>query len=250
VKPLIIAIAATALFGGAAFTVGRASAQTAPRNASAAKPLTIYLAKGRSSLRPIWLAEELGLTYRTEALNDLKTTPAVAPLIKYGNATLTEPAASLAYILSQAAPGKLQPPAGSVAWPDYLVWTHFAQATGMSRVYRDVTRMESRSSATYLPNARPGGGAGLNDTETNLMAIEDYLADRTFFSGAEFGSADILMIGFYENAFFPGLEPRQYARFIDWYGRVTARPAYKRALAKAGPDAAPPRAPANPTTAR
>jgi len=214
----------------------------APTAQASAQPLTIYLAKGRSSLRALWAAEELGVKYRVETLRNLTTTPAVAPMIKVGSgAAIAEPGAAVEYLVAIYGQGKLAPAKGSPSRPDHLIFTHFAQATGMSRVYRDETRMEAGNSATYLANTRPGGGRQANDTEVNLGAIDDYLTEHPYFSGPEFGWADIMMVGFYENAFFPGLEPRQYQRFIDWYGRVTSRPAYKRALAKAGPDAKPPR---------
>jgi glutathione S-transferase len=210
---------------------------------ASAQPLTIYLAKGRSSLRAMWTAEELGVRYRVETLRNLTTTPAVAPMIKVGaGAAIAEPGAAVEYLVAAYGQGRLAPPKDSPSRRDHLVFTHFAQATGMSRVYRDETRMEAGNSQTYLPNARPGGGRQANDTEVNLGAIDDYLMEHPYFSGPEFGWADIMMVGFYENAFFPGLEPKQYQRFIDWYGRVTSRPAYKRALMKAGPDAKPLRA--------
>ncbi|HVL55935.1 MAG TPA: glutathione S-transferase family protein [Burkholderiaceae bacterium] len=91
------------------------------------------------SFRPLWMLEELGLAYQLKMLpfpprvlaraylqiNPLGTVPAFFD----GDVRMTESAAICQYLAARHSPGQLDVPVSDAAFPSYLNFLHFGEAT-------------------------------------------------------------------------------------------------------------------------
>lgn len=231
-----------ALLLAATAALAPAAAEAAPqRSAPRAMPLppvTIYHLEGRRSERIVWLMEELGLPYKLNfvqgdlqasmaairAINPLSPT---APTVQYGDQVLVESGSIIELILNRHAPGKLAPALTSRDYPTYLRFMHYAEGTLADRLFSDY-----RFFMANPPTAR----SPLVDSESVVNFCEDQLSKQPWFSGSEFGGADIMQ-------WFPLnvatalnlVDKERYPRVAEWKSRVEARPAFKRMRAKALP---------------
>ncbi|MGA0605105.1 glutathione S-transferase family protein [Phenylobacterium sp. VNQ135] len=235
-RPLIaglaLALAATALPG----TVEAAPQRAA--KATALPPITIYHLEGRRSERIVWLMEELGLPYELEfkpadmaatsaALRGINPAMPVFPTVKYGDQVLVESGAIIDTIVNRHAPGRLTPPLNSPDYPYHLMWMHYAEGSLASRAIADY-----RVWMIKPPTER----SRLVDSEQVVQFAEDYLAKHPWFGGAEFSTADIMMLFPLNFAMQLNIVDKdQFPNVNAWRTRIEARPAYKRMLAKARP---------------
>lgn len=229
---LVLALAATAL---------PAAPQAAPQRAAKAAPLppiTIYHLEGRRSERIVWLMEELGLPYQLEfkpadmaatsaALRGINPAMPVFPTVKYGDQILVESGAIIDTIVNRHAPGRLTPALNSPDYPYHLMWMHYAEGSLASRAIADY-----RVWMIKPPTER----SRLVDSEQVVQFAEDYLAKHPWFGGAEFSSADIMMLFPLNFAMQLNIVDKdQFPNVAAWRARIEARPAYQRMLAKARP---------------
>jgi len=215
-----------------------AHAQT-KEDAKAMSEITIYHLEGRRSERIVWLMEELGMPYNLEFVRgDLRASMAkirainpdvpMAPTVTIGDQILVESGAIIEVILNRYAPGKLQPAIDSPEYGTYLMWMHYAEGSLAARLFSDY-----RAWRTNPPAAR----SRLVDSESTVQFAENFLAKNTWFGGAEFSAADVMMM-------FPLnvatklniVDESQFPNVAAWKKRAEARPAYQRMLAKARPD--------------
>jgi glutathione S-transferase len=229
---LVLALAATA---------GPAAVHAAPQRSAKAAPLppvTIYHLEGRRSERIVWLMEELGLPYQLEfkpadmaatsaALRGINPAMPVFPTVKYGDQVLVESGAIIDTIVGRHAPGKLTPALNSPDYPYHLMWMHYAEGSLASRAIADYRVWQIRP---------PTERSRLVDSEQVVQFAEDYLARRPWFGGAEFSSADIMMLFPLNFAMQLNIVDKdQFPNVAAWRARIEARPAYQRMLAKARP---------------
>ena len=220
-----------------------ASTQQAARNdAPAAAPLpdvTIYHLEGRRSERVIWLMEELGLPYKLEfkrgdlagsmaAIRALSPIVPMAPTVKYGDQILVESGAIMDLIVTRHAPERLRPAESSRDFPNHLVFMHYAEGSLAARLFSDY-----RAWRAQPPKAR----SPLVDSEACVQFAEAHLVQHPWFGGADFSTADIMMLFPLNVATSLNLvDAAQFPKVAAWKTKVEARPAYQRMLAKARPD--------------
>lgn len=228
---------------GLVLALAAAPAPTLAAQARAAKaapmpPITIYHLEGRRSERIVWLMEELGLPYQLEfkpadmaatsaALRGINPAMPVFPTVKYGDQVLVESGAIIETIVNRHAPGRLTPALNSPDYPYHLMWMHYAEGSLASRAIADY-----RVWMIQPPTAR----SRLVDSEQVVQFAEDYLAKQPWFGGAEFSTADIMMLFPLNFAMQLNIVDKdQFPRINAWRAKIEARPAYQRMLAKARP---------------
>jgi len=203
--------------------------------------IVIHHLNNSRSQRIVWLAEELGLPYRVERYTrDPKTNLAPpelravhplgkAPVIQDGELVLAESGAIITYVLERYGNGRLVPQKGTTERVRYLHWLHFAEGTLMLHL---IARL-------YLGRVGEGAGSVLSRVDAMLASeldlVEAELAGSPHLAGAEFAAADIQMTFALEFAAFLGHVTERHPRVRDYLARMQARPAYRRAVDKAGP---------------
>ena len=208
--------------------------------------ITVHHLSSSRSERIVWLLEELGIPYRLEwhqrestgaAPASMKALHAIgkAPVITEGDLTLAESGAIVEYIVRRHGGGRLAPLAQSPAFPAYTYWLHFAEGSLMSLMLIALV-------LTRVPEAKesPVRARVFSRLGQMLAFVDGELAARQWFAGDEFTAADVMMV-------FPFTTMRRYLDYditpyrniATYLERVEARPAYRRAMARAGPDAKP-----------
>jgi len=204
--------------------------------------ITIYHLDTSRSERIVWLMEELDLLYKLElylrqpngaAPDALKTIHPLgkAPIIRDGDTVLAESGAIVEYIVNRHAGGRL-----GVAPPDpyyarYLYWIHFAEGSLMSLMIVALV-------LTRVPDGdkTPAGMRVLARMKQMLSFVDAELADGPYFVGAEFTAADVMMtFTFTTMRHFLDYDLEPYANIAAYLKRIEARPAFQRAMARAGP---------------
>jgi glutathione S-transferase len=202
--------------------------------------LTVHHLGISQSERVVWLCEELGIDYdfkryireasqlappEYKALHPIGT----APVIGDGDVVLGESGAVLDYIIARHGGGRLAIAPDEPGFADYLFWFHYAAGSLMPHIMIDafLAMAGDEGQIATVMRARLDGG---------LAMIEARLGEAEYFAGA-FSAADVMMafplatIGSFakrDMALYPNI-----AAYLD---RVRARPAYRRAMAKAEPD--------------
>jgi len=236
-KNLLAFCSATLVLSIMSFSLGAATP-----NSSAAKampPLTIYHLEGRRSERIVWLMEELQMPYKLvfkrgdlggSMANIKAINPGmpVAPTVTFGDQVMVESGAIIELILNRYAPGKLQPAMDSPDYPGHLTWMHYAEGSLASRLFSDYR--------AWLKEA-PTERSRLVDSEAAVQFAENYLTSHAWFGGAEFSTADIMMMFPLNVATTLNIvDAAEFPKVAAWKEKIEARPAYKRMLAKARPD--------------
>lgn len=209
--------------------------------------LVHHLENSRSQ-RILWLLEELGLPYEVrryardprtmlappalKAVHPLGKSPVIEQDPGSGSGTggrvIAETGAIVEYLVDLAG-GRLGPPAHRDSALRYRHFVHYAEGSMMPPLLAIliVDRMGLLG--------RPARGAVRALIEPHLDWLESELATRSWFAGADFTAADVMMS-------FPLEAARQRAgldesrpQLIDWLERIHARPAYARALERGGP---------------
>lgn len=206
--------------------------------------ITIYHLGLSQSDRIVWIMEELGLPYKLEWFdrgNDMLApaeylalhSAGMAPVIKDGDKLVTESAAIVEYISHKYGEGKLSVMPDSEHYADYLYWMHF----------------NNNVQAVFFLKMAMGGN--FDESETNMMAktakrredryynyLDSYLADHDYLGGDKFSCADIMvMFNLAELSLFGGRTIDDLPNVLKYVGRISERPAYKKAMEIAGPAA-------------
>ena len=203
--------------------------------------IVVHHLNNSRSQRILWLLEELGAPYRVEAYQrDTKTNLAPpelrtihplgkSPVIEDGDLVLAESGAIIEYLLERHGNGSLAPPRGTREHVRYLHWLHFAEGTIMLHLVARLYLGRVGDAATAM-QSRVDGMIG-----NELDLVEAELAEGGHMAGAAFSAADVQMMFPLEFAAFAGLVGTRHARLREYMGRMQARPAYRRAVAKGGP---------------
>jgi glutathione S-transferase len=204
--------------------------------------ITIYHLSTSRSERIVWLMEELGLEYKLEmfqrepngaAPQRMKDLHALgkAPVIRDGDTLLAESGAIVDYIVQRHAGGGLAVQPQSPEFARYLYWLHFAEGSLMSLML--IALVLSR-----VPEASesPVRTRILDRMKQMLAFVDAELADRPYFSGLEFTAADVMMVfPFTTMRRFLEYDLAPYANILAYLKRIESRPAYRKAMALAGP---------------
>ncbi|MDE0949870.1 MAG: glutathione S-transferase [Halioglobus sp.] len=213
--------------------------------------ITIHHLGISQSDRVVWLMEELGLPYELQWYDrgaDFLAPPeyralhpvGTSPIIVDGDLVMAESTAIVEYISRRYGEGRLSVPQESPEYPHYLFWMQFNN---------------NLQSMLFIKMAVQS--MGVEFTDDNLImtttqrredgiysALEQRLGASDYLGGPDFSCADIMSMFNLTSLAMLG------ARTIDeatpntknYLDRVTARPAYKKAMAIAGPEASRPAA--------
>ena len=195
--------------------------------------LTVHHLGSSQSERVVWLCEELELPYRMERYERdpvTKMAPpeykalhpfGTAPVITDGDFTLGESGAIVEYLIRLHSDGSLIPGPGGADYADYLYWFHFANGSMVPSLMMD-----------YVRPAADGEVEGVSRTGRALAMIEQRLGQVPYFAGNEFTAADIMMS---LPRFVAARDLSSFPNIQAYASRITDRPAYRRAAAKAEP---------------
>jgi glutathione S-transferase len=207
--------------------------------------LTVHHLGISQSERIVWLCEELGLDYklvRYERRADNRLAPdeykalhpmGIAPVITDGDRVLGESGAICEYICARYGGGRLTPGPDHPDFADHLFWFNWSNATFMATMMMQLVLAgggEGNPAAPFVEDRARRGWA---------MA-EARLGQTPFFGGADLTTADIMMVYCLTTSrAFRGTSIEGHPNLKAYLGRIGARPAYQRAMAKAEPGMTP-----------
>ena len=206
--------------------------------------ITVYHLTSSRSERIVWLMEELGLDYELERFQReqggaapelMKGIHALgrAPVIRDGDTVLAESGAIVEYIVQRYGGGRLVVPPDAAVYARYLYWLHFAEGSLMSLLL--IALVLSRVPDA---NASAPGKRVLARMQQMLAFVDAELAAVPYFAGADFTAADVMMtFPFTTMRRYLDYDIAPYANIVAYVKRIEARPAYRKAMALAGPDA-------------
>ncbi|ERP85323.1 hypothetical protein Q670_06460 [Alcanivorax sp. P2S70] len=216
--------------------------------------ITVHHLENSRSLRIVWMLEELGIDYQIKHYKrDSKTMLAPAelkaihplgksPAITDGETTIVESGAIIEYLARRYGGEAWQPPADDSRWLEERYWLHYAEGSLMPLlVMKLIFGRIPQSPMPFFakPIARGISGKVIGSfidpqLDTHLAQIEQHLSANTWFTGDTPGCADIMMSFPLQAAsaranldHYPGIR-----RFLE---QMEQRPAYQRAVDKAGP---------------
>ena len=217
--------------------------------------ITVHHLENSRSQRILWLLEELGLQYRVKRYArdpETKLAPASlrkvhplgkSPVVTDGDLTVAESGAIIEYLVGTYGAGSgLLPDEGTPERLRYTYWLHYAEGSAMpplllSLIFR---KMPEAPMPFFVRPVVRGIADKVQKTfvgpqlAQHLDFMEQELGRSEWFAGDAFTAADVQMSFPLEAAGAAGLlETRP--RLQDFVARITARPAYQRALKKGGP---------------
>jgi glutathione S-transferase len=207
--------------------------------------ITVYHLNSSRSERVVWLLEELGIPYRMETFRRepngaapaaMKAIHAIgrSPIIHDGDTVLAESGAIVEYLVQRHGDGRLAVPHDAPNYPRYLYWMHFAEGSLMPLMLNALV-------LSRVPEAKesPVNKRVRDRVQAVVGFIDAELRTRgPYFVGEEFTAADVMMQ-------FPFGTMRRYLQYDlegsanvrAWLDRIEERPAFRKAIALAGPDA-------------
>ncbi len=206
--------------------------------------ITIHHLLVSQSERVIWLMEELGLEYELKSyprnpqtsLADpifLQLHPlGAAPVIQDGEVTMAESSAIFTYILELYGNGQLRIAPGQPGYADFVYWFQYANGGLMPQT------MQNMMLARLLADKGPEGSAWMQERYgRHLGMINNRLANNAYIAGENFTAADILLhFPFGTMSAFMPTDISAYPNIRAWLDRISARPAYQKAMKLAGHD--------------
>jgi glutathione S-transferase len=192
--------------------------------------LTLYtnpMSRGRIAR---WMLEEVGCAYETvllEYAGSMKGADYLAinpmgkvPAIRHGETVVTEAAAICAYLADAFQDAGLAPPPGNPRRGPYYRWMFFGAGP--------VEAVVTAKSLGLLAPADKSAMAGYGTYEDTIAALETAISEGPFICGDQFTAADVYVgsqIGW--GMMFGTIDKRP--AFEDYFARISARPAAKRA---------------------
>lgn len=189
------------------------------------------------SLRPLWLAKEMGVDLEVETIpNDrayfasedwARINPAgKVPVLMDGETRVAESVAIMEYLMATRGPTTLAVPPGDPEFADWLFWLHYAEAGSCAYV------------ATYLGHVLGVADYQVSDAHKALLEgqiarmqglVAAAVADRDFLLARGFSAADVAM-GY--TLHLTRLTKTELTPPVAAYmARLDARPAFAEALA-------------------
>lgn len=201
--------------------------------------MKLYHCQGARSLRCVWALEELGLDYDLVTLqfpprvfdkgykevNPLGTVPCLID----GDAMMTESAAICEYLGVKYAPTPLAVTPDESDYGAYINWLHRSDATltfPQTLVFRySALEPEERRQPQVVEDYRKWFLG-------RWRSVEAGLEGRDYLCAGRFTMADICVAYALYFAITLGIEEALTPNVEAWWERLTAREAYKRALAR------------------
>jgi glutathione S-transferase len=200
--------------------------------------ITVHHLNQSRSQRILWLLEELGLPYeikfyQRDAVTNLAPPELEAvhplgksPVITDDGKAIAESGAIIDYIVRRHGGGRLAPAPGTDAHERYLEWLHYAEGSAMLPLMINLYVMRLGDKGADLHPR-------INDEITRHLGFvnqslegRDYLLDDFTAADVQMSFAGEVGRAFGRTAALPNLDA--------WVGRLHARPAYQRALARGG----------------
>jgi glutathione S-transferase len=199
--------------------------------------IKLHHAPWSRSVRIVWLLEELGLPYelRSAPLEPpapkpfaQKTPFGKVPAIEDDGIAMFESGAILEYVLERYGGGRLAPPRESPLRGPFLQWVHFADSTAFAGLGNIAWHTQFKQDAEQLHEAIADYRAW---AEAALTTLETALVGKDFILGEEFSGADV-MLGYtlLVARSFGVLTADAHPNVERYLGRLTARPALRKAL--------------------
>ena len=205
--------------------------------------LTVHHLGKSQSERIVWLCEELGIPYELKryardsvtmlAPPDYKALHPIgsAPVITDGDLVLAESGAIVDYIIAKYGNGRLVLRADDPDFAQFLYWFHFANGTlqaGMGRLML-LNRLKLTDDNPMLVAIRAR-------VDRAFDLVDARVRDAEYLAGDTFTTADI-MTGFTLTTmrYFQPYDLQRCPNVVKYLGRVSARPAYRRAMEKGDP---------------
>lgn len=200
--------------------------------------LKIYHVPGTRSVRPLWLAYELGLdveiievdfspAYRNSPEWRAISPAGKVPALSDGDVSMFESGAMVEFILDRYGEGRLRPKPGTAESALYLQWSWFAEAT-LSRPMGFVRMM--KMAKLDAGDVGDIAAEGEKKARAGLQAVEQGLADRDFLLAEGFTAADIMMGYSLELLANLGVFDAEYPNARAYLERLKSRDSCKRAM--------------------
>lgn len=198
-----------------------------------------HLGKSQSE-RIVWLCEELEIPYELKhyarapvmAPEDYRALHPIgsAPVITDGDVTLAESGAVVDWIIAKHGDGRLSVPKDDPAFADYLYWFHFSNGTLQPAFMRLMV-----SSRFNPPEDHPALKLGQQRMQRILGLMDARLSKVPYLAGA-FSAADIMTVfSLTTMRHFQPYDLAPYPCIQQYLVRISARPAYQRAMLKGDP---------------
>jgi glutathione S-transferase len=205
--------------------------------------LTVHHLGKSQSERIVWLCEELEIPYELKRYTrDAQTMLAppdykalhpigAAPVITDGDVALAESGAVVEYVIATYGQGRLALRAGDPDFAQFLYWFHFANGTLQANMGRlmilNRLKLADDNPLLLATKARLDRAFDLVDARTR---------EAQYLAGSAFTSADI-MNGFSLTTmrYFQPYDLARCPNVLKYLARISARPAYQRAMNKGDP---------------
>ena len=201
-----------------------------------------HLGKSQSE-RIVWLCEELGLDYELKcyardsvtmlAPPDYKALHPIgaAPVITDGDLVLAESGAIVDYVVAKYGEGRLTLGPGDPDFAEFLYWFHFANGTlqaGLGRL-RILSRLKLADDNPLLTAMR-------SRLDRAFDLVDARVRDAEYLAGKSFTTADIMIcFSLTTMRYFQPYDLARGPNVVKYLGRISARPAYRRAMEKGDP---------------
>jgi glutathione S-transferase len=209
--------------------------------------LTIHHLGKSQSERIVWLCEELDVPYELKRYErdpiTILSPPALkalhplgaAPVIQDGGMLLAESAAIAEYIIARHGGGRLRLGPDHPDFASYLYWFHFANGN-----LQPVMGRSMMLARVGLAPDHPFQMAVQGRLDRVMALVEARLSEVDYLAGDAFTAADIMSVfSLTTMRLFHPADLRPYPGILRYLQRIGARPAYRRAMAKADPDLTP-----------
>jgi glutathione S-transferase len=200
--------------------------------------IKLYHCKGARSLRPLWTLEEMGIAYELETMpfpprfrregyldiNPLGTVPTMID----GDLTMTESAGICQYLVDRHGPAPIGLTPDDEDYGLYLNWLHRSDAT-LTFPQTVVLRYTQ-----FEPEERRLKQAADDYTQwffSRLKSVEQAAGEREYLCAGRFTIADICVGYALHLADTLGLASGFKPNTQAYYKRLSARPAFQRAIA-------------------
>lgn len=201
--------------------------------------LTVHHLDNSRSQRILWLCEELGLEYTIvkhwrhgETLRAPASLSALhalgkAPVIEHRGRCIVETDAVIEYICNVCAGGRLSRPPDADDYGAYLQWLAFSEGTLFPGLGVDLISTFTACAEQIMPFFGP-------EIAKNHQYLENALEGREYILPSGFSAADVNLGWTLEFSEARG-RLKTLPRCQAYLARLRARPAYRRALERGGP---------------
>jgi glutathione S-transferase len=201
-----------------------------------------HLGKSQSE-RIVWLCEELQAPYELKrytrdavtmlAPADYKALHPIgtAPVITDGAIVLAESGAVVEYIIAKHGHGRLKLSSDHPDFAQFLYWFHFANGTLQANMGRlmILNRLKLANDNPMLISTKARVDRAFHHLDVRTREVE-------CLAGSEFTSADIMIcFSLTTMRYFQPYDLARCPNIVKYLGRISARPAYRRAMEKSDP---------------